>query len=147
MFRFVIRVVDLWCWRSQEQDSHPDRYVTSTNPWASRSHVPSPGLSDPENPSPHKRHTIVLIPPSTPGVKVVRPLKVFGYDDAPEGHCEVLYDNVVLDEKECMVGGWGRGFEVSRALEIAFPFSRSDSPVIADHPGTTRVNPFPFAAC
>jgi acyl-CoA dehydrogenase len=71
------------------------------------------GLSDPENPSPHKRHTIVLIPPSTKGVKVVRPLKVFGYDDAPEGHCEVLYDNVVLDEKECIVGGWGRGFEVS----------------------------------
>ena len=71
------------------------------------------GLSDPENPSPHKRHTIVLIPPSTPGVKVVRPLKVFGYDDAPEGHCEVVYDNVVLDEKECLVGGWGRGFEVS----------------------------------
>lgn len=73
------------------------------------------GLSDPENPSKHQRHTIVLIPPSTPGVKVVRPLKVFGYDDAPEGHCEVLYDNVVLDEKECIVGGWGRGFEVSRA--------------------------------
>ncbi|GHJ87300.1 hypothetical protein NliqN6_3702 [Naganishia liquefaciens] len=70
------------------------------------------GLSDPENPSPHKRHTIVLIPPSTKGVKVVRPLKVFGYDDAPEGHCEVLYDNVVLDEKECIVGGWGRGFEI-----------------------------------
>lgn len=74
------------------------------------------GLSDPENPSPHKRHTIVLIPPSTPGVKVVRPLKVFGYDDAPEGHCEVVYDNVVLDEKECLVGGWGRGFEVSARI-------------------------------
>ncbi|KAJ9127113.1 hypothetical protein QFC24_001348 [Naganishia onofrii] len=70
------------------------------------------GLSDPENPSKHQRHTIVLIPPSTPGVKVVRPLKVFGYDDAPEGHCEVLYDNVVLDEKDCLVGGWGRGFEI-----------------------------------
>lgn len=54
----------------------------------------------------------MLIPPSTPGVKVVRPLKVFGYDDAPEGHCEVLYDNVVLDEKDCLVGGWGRGFEI-----------------------------------
>lgn len=42
---------------------------------------------------------------------VVRPLTVFGYDDAPEGHCEVLYEEVRLGE-ECIVGGWGRGFEV-----------------------------------
>lgn len=70
------------------------------------------GLSDPENPDKHKRHTIVLIPPQTPGVKVVRPMKVFGYDDAPEGHCEVRYDNVRLNEKDCIVGGWGRGFEI-----------------------------------
>ena len=71
------------------------------------------GLSDPENPNPHKRFTIVLIPADHPSVKVVRPMQVFGYDDAPEGHCEVLYDNVRLNEKECLVGGWGRGFEVS----------------------------------
>jgi hypothetical protein len=70
------------------------------------------GLSDPENPNPHKRFTIVLIPADHPSVKVVRPMQVFGYDDAPEGHCEVLYDNVRLNEKECLVGGWGRGFEV-----------------------------------
>lgn len=70
------------------------------------------GLSDPENPSPHKRHTIVLIPPNTPGVQIVRPMSVFGYDDAPEGHCEVRYDNVRLNEKDCLVGGWGRGFEI-----------------------------------
>lgn len=50
---------------------------------------------------------------------MLRPLKVFGYDDAPEGHCEVLYDNVVLDEKECIVGGWGRGFEVSYTVPEA----------------------------
>jgi acyl-CoA dehydrogenase len=70
------------------------------------------GLSDPSNPDPHKRHTIVLIPPNTPGVKIVRPMTVMGYDDAPEGHCEVLYDEVRLKEKDCLVGGWGRGFEV-----------------------------------
>lgn len=139
-FRLVTPVVDLWSWRSQEQDSYPDRYVVCINPRVGSSQVPSLGLSDPENPSPHKRHTIVLIPPSTPGVKVVRPLKVFGYDDAPEGHCEVLYDNVVLDEKECMVGGWGRGFEVRRVCVTRFRFSQSDSLVVADHPRSTGVN-------
>jgi acyl-CoA dehydrogenase len=40
-------------------------------------------------------------------------MQVFGYDDAPEGHCEVVYDNVVVREEDCLVGGWGRGFEVS----------------------------------
>lgn len=69
-------------------------------------------MSDPQNPSPHKRHTIVLIPADHPGVKVVRPMQVFGYDDAPEGHCEIIYDNVRVKEKDCLVGGWGRGFEV-----------------------------------
>lgn len=69
-------------------------------------------MSDPTNPDKHKRFTIVLIPADHPGVKVVRPMQVFGYDDAPEGHCEVLYDDVRLDEKECLVGGWGRGFEI-----------------------------------
>lgn len=70
------------------------------------------GLSDPNNPNKHQRHTIVLIPPNTPGVTVVRPLSVMGYDDAPEGHCEVLYENVRLKEKDCVVLGWGKGFEV-----------------------------------
>jgi acyl-CoA dehydrogenase len=70
------------------------------------------GLSDPTNPSPHQRHTIVLIPPNTPGVTIVRPMMVMGYDDAPEGHCEVRYDNVRLKESDCLVGGWGRGFEI-----------------------------------
>jgi acyl-CoA dehydrogenase len=43
-------------------------------------------------------------------------LTVFGYDDAPEGHCEVVYDNVKVDVESGVVGGkagLGRGFEVS----------------------------------
>jgi acyl-CoA dehydrogenase len=83
-------------------------FLTGSNLACSRS-----GLSDPSNPSPHKRYTIVLIPPSAKGVTIVRPMQVFGYDDAPEGHCEVVYDNVVVREEDCLVGGWGRGFEVS----------------------------------
>jgi acyl-CoA dehydrogenase len=72
-------------------------------------------VTDPTNPSPHKRHSLILVEPSAKGVNVVRPMMVFGYDDAPEGHCEVLYDGVKLDVESGVVGGragLGRGFEV-----------------------------------
>lgn len=74
-------------------------------------------VTDPTNPSKHKRHSLLLIDPNQPGVEVVRPLTVFGYDDAPEGHCEVLY-NVTVDADTCVVGGagnLGRGFEMLQA--------------------------------
>jgi acyl-CoA dehydrogenase len=50
------------------------------------------------------------------GVKIVRPMTVFGYDDAPEGHCEVIYDNVRLGVDSVVGGkaGLGRGFEVGQ---------------------------------
>lgn len=48
------------------------------------------GKSDPTNPNPHLQQSIVIIPSDTKGVKVVRPMQVLGYDDAPEGHCEVM---------------------------------------------------------
>lgn len=38
---------------------------------------------------PHKRHSMVIVPMDTAGVRVVRALKVFGYDDAPHGHAEI----------------------------------------------------------
>jgi acyl-CoA dehydrogenase len=75
-------------------------------------------VTDPSNPSPHKRHSLILVPPSIAGVKIVRPMTVFGYDDAPEGHCEVVYDNATVSVEDGIVGGkagLGRGFEIIQA--------------------------------
>ncbi|KAI0559442.1 Acyl-COA dehydrogenase [Gracilaria domingensis] len=63
----------------------------------------------------HKQHSIVLIPMSTPGVRVLRPLMVFGYDDAPHGHAEIEFDNVRVDISEALLHVEGGGFEVAQS--------------------------------
>jgi len=58
--------------------------------------------------------TVVIVPMSHPGVKCIRPLTVFGYDDAPHGHAEVWLENIQLDESAVVLGE-GRGFEIAQS--------------------------------
>ena len=83
-----------------------DHYVINGRKWWS-SGVGDPrckimivmGKTDPDTDN-HRQQSQILVPMDAPGIKIVRMLPVFGYDDAPHGHGEVLFENVKVPRRE-----------------------------------------------
>ncbi|CAM1510089.1 Fc.00g004240.m01.CDS01 [Cosmosporella sp. VM-42] len=71
------------------------------------------GLSDPDNANQWNRHTMLIVPCDTPGITQVRNLSIMGYDMAPEGHGEYIYENCRVPAENVILGP-GRAFEIAQ---------------------------------
>ena len=87
-------------WSSGAGDSHCKIFIVM-------------GKTDPDNASRHKQQSMILVPPDVPGVKILRHLPVFGFDDAPHGHMEIELKNVRVPATNILLGE-GRGFEIAQ---------------------------------
>ncbi|MDF2365891.1 acyl-CoA dehydrogenase family protein [Sneathiella sp.] len=100
-------------------DKQGDEYVINGRKWWT-SGAPDPrckimivmGKTDVNAPR-HQQQSQILVPVDTKGVTIVRSLKVFGSDDAPHGHAEVLFENVRVPASN-IVGGEGEGFAIAQ---------------------------------
>jgi acyl-CoA dehydrogenase len=96
-----------------------DHYVIDGRKWWTTG-APDPrcrvlivmGLSNPEGEK-HRRHSMILVPMDTPGLRLVRTLPVFGFDDAPHGHAELVFEGVRVPAENLILGE-GRGFEIAQ---------------------------------
>jgi len=97
-----------------------DEYVINGRKWWS-SGVGDPrcavyivmGKSDPDNADRYRQQSMIVVPADTPGMKIERMLSVFGYDDAPHGHGEVVLEDVRVPANNMLLGE-GRGFEIAQ---------------------------------
>ena len=97
-----------------------DEYVINGRKWWT-SGAPDPrcrilivmGKSSPDNPDKYRQQSMILVPLPHPGVTIKRALPVFGFDDAPHGHAEVIFDNVRVPADNILLGE-GRGFEIAQ---------------------------------
>ncbi len=97
-----------------------DHYLVNGRKWWT-SGAPDPrckilvfmGKTDPDNADRHLQQSMILIPLDTPGVRIERILPVFGFDEAPHGHAQVLFDNVRVPLDNILLGE-GRGFEIAQ---------------------------------
>ncbi len=104
----------------REKAGSGDHYVINgTKWWSSGAGDPRckiyivMGKTDPDNASRHSQQSMVLVPAGTPGIKVLRHLPVFGYDDAPHGHMEIELKDVRVPVSNVLLGE-GRGFEIAQ---------------------------------